>query len=108
VLPTAEITLAVPPTLAETTVKPISLARLVLTTPIVEFSMEARRLDNPNAKLMELADLAPSMLIAPLPFLTAVLMEVAILALLQEIPVEIRMVVKTQTNKTAILLPTSV
>jgi hypothetical protein len=97
----------VPPTLAETTVKPMELAELVLVTLTAEFSMVDRPQDNLVANPMELADLAPLMPIALLPSLTAVPMEVAMLALLLENPVENKMVEKSETNKTAILLPTS-
>jgi hypothetical protein len=108
VKPTPKIMPTVLSTLTETTVKPMELAELVLPTLTAEFSMEDRPLDNLDAKMMELADLASSTPIALLPFLTAVLMEAAMLALLLEKPVVPLMVVKILTNKIAILSPTFV
>jgi len=108
VLPTTKITPTVLPTLAETTVKPTELAELALVTPTVVFSMVVRPLVNLDAKEMELVDLVPLMPIALLPSLTAVLMEVAMLALLLEKPAVPLMVVKMLTNKIVIPSPISV
>jgi len=68
--------------------------------------MEEKLLDNLDANPTEFADLALLTLIALRPFLTAVVTEVAILAPLLGKPAETLMVVKSMTNKTAILLPT--
>jgi len=103
-------TLDVSPTLDVLTAKLMDLARPVHLTLIVVFSMEELSLDNLGAKVMEPVDLVKLTLIAlPLPP-TVVLMEVAMLVLLDPTTknVDLSMEEKSLTNLTVTLSLTSV
>lgn len=107
--PTETTTMAVEPTLTETTVSLMGLAKLALPTLIAEPWMEDKSLANPDATLqLEFADLAKLTLIALLPPKTAAAMEVATPALPNQLTnnVVLSMVVKFLINPTAILSPT--
>jgi hypothetical protein len=86
----------------------MDLAGLALPTLTAEFWTEDRTLNNLDAKVTELADLAQSTLIALPPSLTVELTEAATIALLLENLAVDLTVVKYLTKSTATLLPTSV
>jgi hypothetical protein len=86
----------------------MDLAGLALPTLTAEFWTEDRTLNNLDAKVTELADLAQSTPIALPPSLTVELTEAATIALLLENLAVDLTVVKYLTKSTATLLPTSV